>query len=146
LGVDFKICEDKGEMSAAKFVLSPNYHKVEEALKPTKTNYPSNPKPSFNPKREVRKETPKPREEAFVCMFYGRADHLDEFCFWHKRIEKGCLDYARNSCRDEVIDFPPHSYSRVPSHSYSRASPRTSSRALFRFSHGPNLHSYDFGS
>jgi hypothetical protein len=27
----------------------------------------------------VKKETPKPREEAFVYMFYGRAGHLDEF-------------------------------------------------------------------
>jgi hypothetical protein len=55
--------------------------KEEEALKPTKTHYPSNPKTSFNPKREARKETSKPREEAFVCMFCGRAGHLDEFCF-----------------------------------------------------------------
>jgi hypothetical protein len=81
LGVGFERCEKKGEKSASKFVPSSNYHKEEEALKPTKTHYPSNPKPSFNPKREVRKETPKPREEAFVCMFCGRADHLDEFCF-----------------------------------------------------------------
>jgi hypothetical protein len=65
----------------AKFVPSSSYHKEEEALKPTKAHYPSNPKPSFNPKREVRKETPKPREEAFVYMFCGRANHLDEFCF-----------------------------------------------------------------
>jgi hypothetical protein len=69
LGVGFERCEDKGERSAPKFVPSSNYHKEEEALKPTKTSYPSNPKPSFNPKREVRKETPRPREEAFVCMF-----------------------------------------------------------------------------
>jgi hypothetical protein len=71
LGVGFERCEDKGERSAPKFVPSSNYHKEEEALKPTKTNYPSNPKPSFNPKREVRKETSKLREEAFVCMFSG---------------------------------------------------------------------------
>jgi hypothetical protein len=49
LGVGFERCEDKGEMSAPKFVPSSNYHKEVEALKPTKTNYPSNPKPSFNP-------------------------------------------------------------------------------------------------
>jgi hypothetical protein len=51
--------------------------RVEESA--TKSTY--NPKPSFNPKREARKETPKPRDEAFVCMFCGRAGHLDEFCF-----------------------------------------------------------------
>jgi hypothetical protein len=81
LGVGFKRCEKKGEKSALKFVPSSSYHKEEEALKPTKAYYPSNPKSSFNPKREARKETLKLREEAFVCMFCGRASHLDEFCF-----------------------------------------------------------------
>jgi hypothetical protein len=94
LGVGFERCEDKGEKSAPNFVPSSNYHKKEETLKSTKTHYPSNPKPSFIPKREVRKETPKPREEAFICIFCGRASHLDEFCFCRKRIEKRCLDYA----------------------------------------------------
>jgi hypothetical protein len=69
------------KMIAPKFVPSSSYHKEEEALKPTKAHYPSNPKSSFNPKREARKETTKPREEAFVCMFCGRAGHLDEFYF-----------------------------------------------------------------
>jgi hypothetical protein len=77
LGVRFERCEDEGEKSAPKFIPISNYHKEEESLKPTKTHYPSNPKPSFNPKREVRKETPKPREEAFVGMFCGHASHLD---------------------------------------------------------------------
>jgi hypothetical protein len=94
----------------------------------------------------VSKETPKPREEAFVCMFCGRADHLDEFCFRHKRIEKKCLDYARNSYCDEFIDFSPPSYSHDPPRFYSHALPRTSSHALPRFTHGPNHRSYDFGS
>jgi hypothetical protein len=89
LSVGFERCRDKGERSAPKFVPSSNYHKEEEALKPTKTNYPSNPKPYFNPKREVRKETPKPRVEAFVCIFCGCAGHLDEFCFRRKKIG-GC--------------------------------------------------------
>jgi hypothetical protein len=40
------------------------------------------------------------------------------------------VDYARNSYRDEFIDFLPHISSRAPSH----------------FSHGPNYRSYDFGS
>jgi hypothetical protein len=78
-------------------------------------HYPSNPKPSFNPKREARKETPKPREEAFICMFYGRAGHLDEFCFRWKRIERRYLEYARDSYRDDLFDVPPQSYSRTPS-------------------------------
>jgi hypothetical protein len=69
LGVGFERCEDKGERSAPKFVPSSNYHKEEEALKPNKSNYPSNSKPSFNPKREVRKEIPKLRDETFICMF-----------------------------------------------------------------------------
>jgi hypothetical protein len=87
LGVGFERCENKGEKSPLKFIPSSNYHKEEEALKPTKTHYPSNPKPSFNPKRELRKEIPKQREDAFVCMFCGRAGYLDEFCFQWKRIE-----------------------------------------------------------
>jgi hypothetical protein len=62
LGVGFERCEKKGEKSAPTFVSSSNYHKEEEALKPTKTHYPSNPKPSFNPKREVKRESSKSRE------------------------------------------------------------------------------------
>jgi hypothetical protein len=63
-------------------------------------------------------------------MFCGRPSHLDEFCFHHKRIEKRHFDYARNSYRDEFIDFPPH----------------TSSHASSHFFHGPNHHSYGFCS
>jgi hypothetical protein len=81
LGIGFKRCEDKGEKGAPKFVPCSNYHKEEETLKSTKTHYPSNQKASFKPKREVRKETPKPREETFICIFCGHASHLDEFCF-----------------------------------------------------------------
>jgi hypothetical protein len=153
LGVGFERREKKDEKSAPKFVPSSSYHKEEEALKPTKDHYPSNPKPSFNPKREARKETPKPREEAFVCMFCGRAGHLDEFCFQRKRIERRHAEYARDSYRDEFINFPPCSYSNVPPrfysraspHTFSRAFPRTSSSALPQFTHGPNHRSYDFG-
>jgi hypothetical protein len=43
LGVDFKRCEDKGEKSALKFILSSTYHKEEATIKPTKAHYPSNP-------------------------------------------------------------------------------------------------------
>jgi hypothetical protein len=94
LGVGFERCEKKCEKSAPKFVPSSSYHKEEESLKPTKAHYPSNPKSSFNPKREARKETPKPREEAFVCIFCGRAGHLDEFCFPLKRIDRRRVEYA----------------------------------------------------
>jgi hypothetical protein len=90
LGVGFERCEKKGEKSVPKFVHTSSYHKEEEALKPTKAHYPSNPKLSFDPKSEARNETPKLRVEAFICRF-GRAGHLDEFCFQWKRIERSML-------------------------------------------------------
>jgi hypothetical protein len=130
LDVGFERYEDKGEKSAPKFAPSSNYHKEEETIKSTKAHYQSNPKPSFNPKREMRKETPKPREEAFICIFCGRAGHLDEFCFHHKRIKKRCLDCDRNSYCNEFSDFLPC----------------TSSRASSHFFHGPNHRSHAFGS
>jgi hypothetical protein len=153
LGVGFERCEKKSEKSAPKFVPSSSYHKEDEALNPTKIHYPSNLKPSFNPKREVRKETTKLREESFVCMFCGHAGHLDEFCFWHKKIERRRDEYARNSYHDEFIDFPPHSYSHFPPRFYSQASPRTfsgslphtSSCASPQIAYGPNHRSYGFG-
>jgi hypothetical protein len=77
LGIGFEKCEKKGEKSVPKFVPSSSYHKEEEAFKPTKAHYPSNPKPSFNQKRDVKRESPKPGEEAFICMFCGRPGHLD---------------------------------------------------------------------
>jgi hypothetical protein len=86
----------------------------------------------------MKKETPKPRDDAFICMFCGHVNHLDEFCFRCKRLERRRFEYARNSYRDEFFDFPPRSY--------SRASPRTSSRAFPQFSYGPNHRSYGFGS
>jgi hypothetical protein len=58
-------------------------------------------------------------------MFCGRANHLDEFCFNRKRIERRRVEYARDSYRDEFIDFLPRSYSHVPHRFYSRASPHT---------------------
>jgi hypothetical protein len=81
LGVGFERCEDKGERSAPKFISSSTYHQEEKTIKSTKAHYPSYPNPSFNAKREVRKETPKSREEAFMCMFYGRTGYFDEFYF-----------------------------------------------------------------
>jgi hypothetical protein len=138
LGVGFERCEDKGEKSAPKFIPSSTYHQEEKTIKSTKAHYPSNPKPSFNSKRKVRKKTPKPREEAFVCMFCGRAGHLGESCFRHRRIERRRFDYARNSYRDEFSDFP--------SRSFSHALPCNSSYALPQFAHGPHHRSYGFGS
>jgi peptidyl-tRNA hydrolase len=55
LRVGFERCEKKGEKSAHKFVPSSSYHKEEEALKPTKTHYPSNLKSSFNSKRSKKR-------------------------------------------------------------------------------------------
>jgi predicted nuclease with TOPRIM domain len=55
LGVAFERCEDKGEKSAPKFIPSFTYHKKEATIKSIKAYYPSNPKPSFNPKRKARK-------------------------------------------------------------------------------------------
>jgi hypothetical protein len=130
LGVGFERCEDKGEKSAPKFIPNSTYYKEEATIKSTKAHYPSNSKPSFNPKRKARKETPKTRGEAFIYMFCGRAGHLDEFCFPWKRIESRRVEYARNSYRDEFFDVLPQSYSRIPPRSYSRASSRTFSRAL----------------
>jgi hypothetical protein len=77
----------------------------------------------------VKKNTPNPNEEVYICMFCGRAGHLDEFFFQRKRIEKRHVDCARNSYHDEFIDFPSH-FSCAPYH----------------FSHGPNHRSYGFGS
>jgi hypothetical protein len=94
LGVGFERGEDKSEKRAPKFVPASNYHKEEDTIRSTKSHYPSSPKPYFNPKREVRKEIPKRREEAFVCIFCGCTGHLDEFCFHHKRIENRRFDYA----------------------------------------------------
>jgi hypothetical protein len=139
LGVGFERCVDKGEKSAPKFIPSSTYHKEEATIKPNKAHYPS------NPKREAMKGTSKLREEAFVYIFCSHAGHLDEFCFWCKRTEKRRFDYARNSYRDEFIDFLPRSYSQAPPRFYSRDSPRTSSRAFPQFSYGPNHRSYGFG-
>jgi hypothetical protein len=145
LCVGFERCEKKGEKSGPKFIPTFSYHKEEEALKPIKTHYPSNPKSSFNPKRDVKRETPKPRDDTFICMFCGRAGHLDEFCFRRKRIERRHVEYDRNSYRDEFFDVPPQSYSRILPRSYSRASPRTFSHALPQFAHVPNHCSHGFG-
>jgi hypothetical protein len=69
LSVRFERCEDKGEKRASKLIPSSSYHNEEETFKSTKAHYPSNSKPSFNPKREVRKETPsQERKPLFICF------------------------------------------------------------------------------
>jgi hypothetical protein len=105
LGVGVERCEDKGENGAHKFIPSSSYHKEEATIKSIKAHYPSNPKSSFNPKREVGKEIPKLREEAFICIFCDHDGHLDEFCFRWKRIKRRRVEYARDSYHDEFIDF-----------------------------------------
>jgi hypothetical protein len=121
---------DKGKKSALKFVPSSNYHKEEESLKPIKTHYPSNLKPSFNPKRGVKKNTLNLSEKVYICIFCGCVGQLDEFCFRCKKMEKRHVDYGRNLYHDDFIDFLSHFSSRAP----------------FRFSQGPDHHSYGFGS
>jgi hypothetical protein len=96
LSLGYERCEDKGEIST-KFVPSSTYNDEEETLKTKQISYPPNPKPSSNSKRGVKRESTKPREEAFVCIFCGRAGHLNEFCFQQKRIERRHVEYARNS-------------------------------------------------
>jgi hypothetical protein len=127
LGVNFERCEDKSEKRDPKFIPTSNYHKEEKTIKSIKTHYTSSPKSSFNLKRELRKEILKTTKEVFVCMFYDRIDHLDEFCFRRKKIEKRRFDYVRNLYRDEFSNFS--------SRSYSRASLCTSSHALSHFPH-----------
>jgi hypothetical protein len=139
LSVGFERCEDKGEKGAPKFIPSSTYHKEEATIKSTKARNPS------NPKKEVRKETSKLRDVAFICMFCGHAGHLDDFFFRRKRIERRRVEYDRNSYRGEFFDVPPQSYSHVPPRLYSRALPCTSSCAFPQFAQGPNHRSYGFG-
>jgi hypothetical protein len=148
LGLGYERCEPKGEIST-KFVPSSTYKDEEETLKAKPIPYPPNPKPSLNPKK-VQRQTINSfmhnLDGAYTCIFCGRADHLDKFCFRRKRIAKMCFEYARNLYHDEFLDLLSHSYSHVLPHSYSRASPCTFSHVLSRFSHGPNHRLYGFGS
>jgi hypothetical protein len=140
LGLVYERCEDKGEVST-KFVPSSTYKDEEETLKAKQIPYPPNPKPSFNPKR-AQKQTTSPcmvnLDGVYICMFCGYVGHLDEFCFRRKRIKKSHFDYDRNSYHDELIDFPPRSYSCALPHTYSHT--------LLQFSHESNHHSFGFGS
>jgi hypothetical protein len=70
LGVGFERCEDKGEKSTPKFIPSSTYHQEVKTIKSIKAQYPFNPKSSFNPKREVKREPPSSRERKllFACF------------------------------------------------------------------------------
>jgi hypothetical protein len=91
LGVGFDRCEKKGEKSDSKFVPSSSCHKEEETLKPIKAHYPSNPKPSFNPKRGVKRESPKPREEALCACFVAVLVTWMNFASVVRELRKGVL-------------------------------------------------------
>jgi hypothetical protein len=69
LGIGFERCEDKGEKSVHKFIPTSTYQKEEATIKPTIAHYPSNPKPSFNPKREVRKKSPSCERKLLCACF-----------------------------------------------------------------------------
>jgi hypothetical protein len=91
LSVGFERCEKKGEKSAPKFIPSSIYHKEEEALKPTKTYYPSNPKSSFNPKREARKETPSRERKLLCACFMAVLVTWMSFAFGGRELRGGVL-------------------------------------------------------
>jgi hypothetical protein len=91
LGVGFERCEKKGEKSAPKFIPNSSYHKEEKALKPTKTYYPSNPKSSFNPKREARKETPSRERKLLCACFMAVLVTWMSFAFGGRELRGGVL-------------------------------------------------------
>jgi hypothetical protein len=91
LGVGFERCEYKSGKSDHKFIPSSNYHKEEETIKSTKAYYPSNPKPSFNPKRGVKKENLKLREEAFGACFVAVLVTWMSFAFDTRELRRGTL-------------------------------------------------------
>jgi hypothetical protein len=92
LGVGFERCEDKDEKSAPKFVPCSSNHKEEEALKPTKTHYPSNPKQSFNPKKEVKRETPSRERKLLFTCFVATLVTWMSFAFVKKGLRRGVLN------------------------------------------------------
>jgi hypothetical protein len=64
LGLGYERCEDKGEIST-KFMPTSTYNDEEETLKAKQIPYPRNPKPSFNPKRGVKRESPQAKRGSF---------------------------------------------------------------------------------
>jgi hypothetical protein len=137
LGVGFDRCEEKSEKSAPKFISSSNYHKEEEALKPTKTHYPSNLKLSFKPKRDMKKETPSLERKFLFAYFVAVLVTWMSFAFIARELRRDALT---------MLEAHPDEFSNFLPHSYSRALPCTSSHVLSHFSRGPNHRSYGFGS
>jgi hypothetical protein len=105
LGVGFEICEKKGEKSAPKFVPSSNYHKEEEALKPTKAHYPSGPKPSFNPKKEVKRETPSRERKFLFACFVAVLVTWMSFAFNTRELRRGALTMLETHIAMSSLSF-----------------------------------------
>jgi hypothetical protein len=103
LGVVFERCEKKGEKSAPKFVASSSYHKEEEALKPTKAHYPFNPKPSFNPKKDVKREPPS-REMMllFACFVAVRVIWMS-FAFDERELRRDTMSIDEDINTSAII-------------------------------------------
>jgi hypothetical protein len=131
-----------GRVPPSSFPAPPTTKRKQQSNPPKLTTHPTQSHPSTQREKQERK--PSREEKAFICMFCGRAGHLDEFCFQWKGIERRRIEYVRDSYRDEFIDFLPRSYSHVPPRFYSRASPHSFSHALPQFPHGPNYRSYGF--
>jgi hypothetical protein len=113
LGVSFERCENKGEKCAPKFVPSSSFHKEEEALKPTKTHHPSNLKPSFNPKRGVKKYS-KVRKFTFAYFMVVWVTWMSfTFC---AREWRRCVWTMLETHIMTSLYFLPHFSSCAPSH------------------------------
>jgi hypothetical protein len=91
LGVEFERCEDKGEKSAPKFIPTSTYHKEEATIKSIKAHYPSNPKSSFNPKREARKKLPSQERKLLFAYFVAVLVTWMSFASDEKELRGGML-------------------------------------------------------
>jgi hypothetical protein len=67
LRIVFERCEKRNENDATKFISSSSYHREEEALKPTKTHYPSNLRVILQPKERCEERIPQV-ERGSLCM------------------------------------------------------------------------------
>jgi hypothetical protein len=67
LRIVFERCEKRDENGATKFISSSSYHREEEALKPTKTHYPSNLRVILQPKERCEERIPQV-ERGSLCM------------------------------------------------------------------------------
>jgi hypothetical protein len=139
------------------FLAPATIKKMKHSNQPKPITHPIQSHPSIQREKQGKKLPSRERKLLCACfvavLVTWRAGHLDEFCFRWKRIERRRIEYARDSYRDEFIDFPPHSYSRVLprfyshalSRTFSHALPHTSSCALPQFTHGTDHLSYCFG-